>query len=212
VTLLLRFLQPAASLPLLGPSRRERFSGLLKLGARSAVVGFPFRRLRLRGSRFCVGEKRAEPARLELALEPATAELFGCSIVDGGGLECLANVDRRKTEQALERLTLVLRRPGHVAFARELRVAECRRGGEVCLDLVTVLSHEPVDRARRRGRLAQRFDLVGLVTAPVLAQVGCRVVARLRELLDRERVEAVCDLVRRHLETRLLPARRRRLR
>jgi hypothetical protein len=38
-------------------------------------------------------------------------------------LECLANLAGRKMEQAFEHFTLMLRGCGHVALARELRVA-----------------------------------------------------------------------------------------
>src|SRR5205807_556643 len=90
----------------------------------------------------------------EIALEPAAAQLFGRLVVDGRGLECLANLAGRESEQAIERLALSLRCRGHVALARDLRVAQFRRRREVLLDLVAMFSDEPVDRACHRGRLA----------------------------------------------------------
>ena len=99
-------------------------------------------------------EKRAEPARLELALESAPAELRGCRVVDRGGLECLTNLAERDTQESIERFALVLRGCGHVALACDLRVAQCRRRSEVVLDKVAVLSDEPVGGAGRRSRFA----------------------------------------------------------
>jgi hypothetical protein len=79
-----------------------------------------------------------------------------------------------------------------------------------------VSADETVHGGRGRGRLAQRFHLLCLLPLPVLSQFAFRLVARLRELLDRERVQAVDDLLDAHspiLPDRGLgesPARRRR--
>src|SRR5205085_4860580 len=123
-----------------GSGRTQLLLGLPQLDPRSTVVRLRFRGLRLRlgRRRLCVAEKRAEPARLELALEPAAAQLFGRLVVDGRGLECLANLAGRESEQAIERLALSLRCRGHVALARDLRVAQFRRRREVLLDLVAM--------------------------------------------------------------------------
>src|SRR5205823_5933184 len=67
----LRLIPPAASPPFVGARRAESCLRFTQLGARSTVVRLRFDRLLLRGSRLCVTEKRAEAARLELALEPA---------------------------------------------------------------------------------------------------------------------------------------------
>lgn len=57
---------------------------------------------------------------------------------------------------------------------------------------------EPVHRTRSGSRLAQGLHLVCLLWLPGLAQLALDLVARLRELLGRERVEPIGDLVEAH--------------
>jgi hypothetical protein len=73
-------------------------------------------------------------------------------------------------------------------------------------ELLVVSARQLVDDPRRRRRLRQPLDLVRLLAASLLPQLGRAGVPRRRELLERERVEVVHlvlqrphELVLRHL-------------
>ena len=117
-----------------------------------------------------MGEQGAKAAGLEWPVQSRFEQLPRCIIVDGGGEECLAHGLAADTNQPLERLVFLLGCRGHVALARELHLPQYRGRAQKPLHVAAMLSDQPVHRARRRRRFAQRLHAFRCSHLPELPQ------------------------------------------
>jgi hypothetical protein len=89
-------------------------------------------------------------------------------------------------------------RRSELALSGELGVPQAGRRREIRVDFGTVLPDEPVHSACGSRWLAQRFHLICLLLLAGLSQFPLGLVACLRELLGREGIQPICDLVHPH--------------
>jgi hypothetical protein len=143
-------------------------------------------------------EQSSEAGRLGFAHKPSPQQL-GCDlIIDGGGLKRRPDRLAAESDKLLERLPFRMFRRGEVALAGNLGVAERRRRAEERVHLIAVAANEPVHRASGGSRLAQLLELRRLLTLAGPSQLPLGLVAPPRELLQRQLVQPVDDLLDPH--------------
>ena len=132
-----------------------------------------------------MGEQGAD--RCRLAHGPCLKQLACGVVVDRGRLERRLDRLAAQVDQLLQLRSLGLCGRDQVTFARQLSVAQRRRRPQELLHVGAVDVDEIVCHGCGCGRLAQSFHLLCLLSLPGFSQLAFRLVALLRELLQRVR-------------------------
>jgi hypothetical protein len=148
---------------------------------------------------FGMGEQGAETRWLGLAHKPGCEQVTRNLIVHSSGLERNSHRLAAKVHEFLECHPLRPRSRAEVAFACKLRVAQPGRSLEERFDLGAVAADKAVHGAGCCARLAQCLHLVCVFPLSSLAELTLGLVACRRELLRREGIQPIRDLVHEHL-------------